>query len=102
MITQTTSKSIAGMVVVYLLLAAFSTGCSNIQLLSDKNGEPTTTQIAVGDEITVIQYAGTVVTMTVGAISDEGISGDNEFVAFDDMRQVYRWRTAAANSPHSR
>ncbi len=45
-------------------------------------------QIDVGDEIKITRNDLTNVTFEVGAVSDEGISGDGVFVAYSDIRQV--------------
>ena len=45
-------------------------------------------QIEVGDKIKIIRNDLTDVTFEVGAVSDEGISGDGVFVAYSDIRQV--------------
>ena len=45
-------------------------------------------QIEVGDKIKIIRNDDTVVTFEVGAFSNEGISGDEVFVAYSDIRQV--------------
>ena len=45
-------------------------------------------QIEVGDKIKIIRNDDTDVTFKVSAISDEGISGDEVFVRYSDIRQV--------------
>ena len=46
-------------------------------------------QISVGDKIKIMRNDNTDITFKVSAVSDEGISGARDFVAYSDIRQVH-------------
>ncbi len=45
-------------------------------------------QVTVGDEIQIVRYEGPVVEFTVDAVSEEGINGDEMFVAYSDIKKA--------------
>ncbi len=74
--------------IIYLVLIAFTAGCTTMRSLPPTDAQSLASQIEVGDKIKIIRNDDTVVTFEVGAFSNEGISGDGVFVAYSDIRQV--------------
>ena len=74
--------------IIYLVLIAFTAGCTTMQSLPATDAQSLASQIEVGDKIKIIRIDDTDVTFKVSAVSDEGISGDGVFVAYSDIRQV--------------
>ena len=74
--------------IIYLVLIAFTAGCTTMRSLPTTYARSLASQIEVGDKINIIRNDLTDVTFEVGAVSDEGISGDGVFVAYSDIRQV--------------
>jgi hypothetical protein len=83
-----TSRLTVNKFIIYLVLIAFTAGCTTIQSLPATDAQSLANQIEVGDKIKIIRNDLTDVTFEVGAVSDEGISGDGVFVAYSDIRQV--------------
>ena len=74
--------------IVYLVLIAFTAGCTTMRSLPTTSAQSLASQVEVGDKIKIIRNDNTDVTFKVSAVSDEGISGDGMFVAYSDIRQV--------------
>ncbi len=74
--------------IIYLVLIAFTAGCTTMRSLPATDAQSLASQIEVGDKINIIRNDLTEVTFEVAAVSDEGISGDGVFVAYSDIRQV--------------
>ena len=74
--------------IIYLVLIAFTAGCTTMRSLPATDAQTLASQIEAGDKINIIRNDLTDVTFEVGAVSDEGISGDGVFVAYSDIRQV--------------
>ena len=83
-----TSRLSVNKFIIYLVLIAFTAGCTTWRPLPETDAWSLASQIKVGDKIKIIRNDHTDVTFEVGAISDEGISGDGVFVAYSDIRQV--------------
>jgi len=83
-----TSRKTINNFIIYLVLIAFTAGCTTIRPLPTTNGQSLSSQIDVGDKITVIRNDLTEVTFKVADVSEEGLSGDGVFVAFSDIQQV--------------
>ncbi len=83
-----TSRLTVNKFIIYLVLIAFTAGCTTMQSLPATDAQSLASQIEVGDKIKIIRNDLTDVTFEVGAVSDEGISGDGVFVAYSDIRQV--------------
>ena len=83
-----TSRLTVNKFIIYLVLIAFTAGCTTMRSLPATDAQSLASQIRVGDKINIIRNDLTDVTFEVGAVSDEGISGDGVFVAYSDIRQV--------------
>ena len=83
-----TSRLTVNKFIIYLVLIAFTAGCTTMRSLPATDAQSLASQIEVGDKIKIIRNDLTDVTFEVGAVSDEGISGDGVFVAYSDIRQV--------------
>ncbi len=83
-----TSRLTVNKFIIYLVLIAFTAGCTTMRSLPATDAQALASQIEVGDKIKIIRNDLTDVTFEVGAVSDEGISGDGVFVAYSDIRQV--------------
>ena len=74
--------------VIYLVLIAFTAGCTTMRSLPTNDAQSLASQLEVGDKIKIIRNDDTDVTFEVVTVSDEGISGEGAFVAYSDIRQV--------------
>ena len=74
--------------VIYLVLIAFTAGCTTMRSLPATDAQSLASQIEVGDKIEIVRNDLTEVSFKVNAVSDEGISGNGGFVAYSDIRQV--------------
>ncbi len=74
--------------IVYLVLIAFTAGCTTMQSVPATDAQSLASQIKVGDKIKIMRNDDTDVTFKVSAVSDEGVSGDGVFVAYSNIRQV--------------
>ncbi len=75
--------------VIYLVLIAFTAGCTTtMRTLPTNDAQSLASQLEVGDKIKIIRNDDTDVTFEVVTVSDEGISGEGVFVAYSDIRQV--------------
>ena len=83
-----TSRLMVNKFIIYLVLIAFTAGCTTMRSLPATDAQALASQIEVGDKIKIIRNDLTDVTFEVGAVSDEGISGDGVFVAYSDIWQV--------------
>ena len=83
-----TSRLAVNKFIIYLVLIAFTAGCTTMRSLPATDAQSLASQIEVGDKINIIRNDLTDVTFEVGAVSDEGISGDGVFVAYSDIWQV--------------
>ena len=83
-----TSQLTVNKFIIYLVLIAFTAGCTTMRSLPATDPQSLASQVEVGDKIKIIRNDLTDVTFNVDAVSDEGISGEGEFVAYSDIRQV--------------
>ena len=83
-----TSRLTANKLIIYLVLIAFTAGCTTMRSLPAIDAQSLASQIEVGDKIKIMRTDDTDVTFKVSAVSDEGISGDGVFVAYSDIRQI--------------
>ncbi len=83
-----TSRLAVNKFIIYLVLIAFTTGCTTMRSLPATDAQSLASQVEAGDKIKIIRNDFTDVTFEVGAVSDEGISGDGVFVAYSDIRQI--------------
>lgn len=83
-----TSRNPVNNFIIYLVLIAFTAGCTTMRPLPTTSGQSLSSQIEVGDKITIIRNDLTEVTFKVADVSEEGLSGDGVFVAFSDIQQV--------------
>ncbi len=74
--------------VIYLVLIAFTAGCTTMRPLPATDAQSLASQIEVGDKIEIVRNDLSEVSFKVNAVSDEGISGNGVFVAYSDVRQV--------------
>jgi len=74
--------------IVYLVLIAFTAGCTSMGTLPTTDTQSLLSQIEAGDTVKVVRNDRTEVTFKVTNVSDDGISGDGVFVAVSDIRQV--------------
>ena len=74
--------------IIYLVVIAFTAGCTTMRSLPATDAQSLASQIEVGDKIKIIRNDDTDVTFKVSAVSGEGISGKGVFVAYSDIRQV--------------
>jgi hypothetical protein len=74
--------------VIYLVLIAFTAGCTTMRSLPATDAQSLASQIEVGDKVRITRNDLTDVKFKVGTVSDEGISGEGVFVAYSDIRQV--------------
>ena len=71
-----TSRLTVNKFIIYLVLIAFTAGCTTMRSLPATDAQSIASQIEVGDKIKIIRNDNTDVTFKVSAVSDEGISGD--------------------------
>ena len=83
-----TSRLAVNKFIIYLVLIAFTAGCTTMRSLPTTDAQSLASQIEVGDKIKIMRNDNTDVTFKVSAVSDEGISGDGVFVAYSDIRQA--------------
>ena len=83
-----TSRLAVNKFIIYLVLIAFTAGCTTMRSLPATDAQSLASQIEVGDKIKIMRNDNTDVTFKVSAVSDEGISGDGVFVAYSNIRQV--------------
>ncbi len=88
MTTKTDARLKFNKFVVYFALIALLAGCASFETLPGTDAQSLASQIEVGDKIKIMRNDDTDVTFKVSAVSDEGISGDEVFVAYSDIRQV--------------
>ena len=88
MSTQSDGRLTVNKFIIYLVLIAFTAGCTTMRSLPATDAQSLASQIEVGDKIKIIRNDDTDVTFKVSALSNEGISGDGMFVAYSDIRQV--------------
>ena len=93
-----TSRLMVNKFIIYLVLIAFTAGCTTMRSLPATDAQSLASQIEVGDKIKIIRNDLTDVTFEVGAVSDEGISGDGVFVAYSDIRQVQVSQTSTVKT----
>lgn len=74
--------------IIHLVLVSIMAGCTTMQPVYGTDARSLARQIQVGNKINIIRNDESDVTFKVGAVSDEGISGDGVFVAYSDIRQV--------------
>lgn len=86
--SEMTSRNPVNNFIIYLVLIAFTAGCTTMRPLPTTSGQSLSSQIEVGDKITIIRNDLTEVTFKVADVSEEGLSGDGLFVAFSDIQQV--------------
>ncbi len=83
-----TSRLALNKFIIFLVLIAFTAGCTTMRPLPATDAQSLARQIAVGDKIKIMRNDNTDITFKVSADSDEGISGARDFVAYSDIRQV--------------
>ncbi len=83
-----TSRLTINNFIIYLVLIAFTAGCTTMRPLPATSAQSLATQLEVGDKITITRNDLSDVTFEVTAFSDEGISGGGVFVAYSDIQQV--------------
>ena len=83
-----TSRPAIKKFIVYLVLIAFTAGCTTMRPLPTTRVQSLATQLVVGDEVEIVRNDSTEVTFEVTVVSDEGISGGGVFVAYSDIRQI--------------
>ena len=86
--SKMTSRLTVNKVIIYLVLIAFTAGCTTMRSLPATDAQSLASQIEEGDKIEIIRNDLTDVTFEAGAVSDEGIIGDGVYVAYSDVRQV--------------
>ena len=84
-----TSRLALNKFIIFLVLIAFTAGCTTMRPLPATDAQSLARQIAVGDKIKIMRNDNTDITFKVSAVSDEGISGARDFVAYSDIRQVH-------------
>ncbi len=89
MTTKTISRVSANKLIIFLVLIAFTAGCTTMRPLPAIDAQSLARQISVGDKIKIMRNDNTDITFKVSAVSDEGISGARDFVAYSDIRQVH-------------
>ncbi len=93
-----TSRLTVNKFIIYLVLIAFTAGCTTMRSLPATDAQSLASQIEVGDKIKIMRYDGTDVTFKVIAFYDEGIYGYGVFVTYSDIRgvqvrQISTWKT---------
>ena len=83
-----TSHSTVNKFIIYLVLIAFTAGCTTMRSLPATDTQSLASQIEVGDTIKIMRYDDTDVTFKVIAFYDEGIYGYGAFVKYSDIRGV--------------
>ncbi len=83
-----TSRLTVNKFIIYLVLIAFTAGCTTLRPLPAIDAQTLASQIEVGDKVKITRNDLTEAAFEVGAITDEGISGDGVFVAYSDIQQV--------------
>ena len=92
-----TSRLTVNKFIIYLVLIAFTAGCTTMRSLPATDAQSLASQIEVGDKIKIMRYDGTDVTFKVIAFYDEGIYGYGAFVKYSDIRgvqvrQISNWK----------
>lgn len=80
--------------ITYLILIAFAAGCTTMEPLPATDSQSLANQLEAGDTIKITRNDNTEVTLTVDSVSDEGISGDGQYVPHSDIRQVQVSKTS--------
>jgi len=68
-----------------LILLTFTVGCSTFQRLPGTDQATITSQVAVGDSVKITKNDGEEVRFKVSEITDSGIGGEGQFVAYSDI-----------------
>ena len=63
-------------------------GCTTLVPLSMTVGQAMQTQLEIGDEVRITRKDGSILEFTMDAVTDEGVSGDGNFVAWSDVQQL--------------
>jgi len=74
--------------IVYLVLIAFTSGCTTMRPVPATGAQSLASQVEVGDKIKITLRDNSDVAFKVSAVSAEGISGDGVLVAYSDIQQV--------------
>lgn len=74
--------------ITHLILFAFAAGCTTMQPVPASDAQSLANHLEAGDKIKITRNDNTELTLTVGSLSEQGISGDGQFVAYSDIRQV--------------
>ena len=93
-----TSRLTVNKFIIYLVLIAFTAGCTTMRSLPATDAQSLASQIEVGEKIKIMRNDDTDVTFKVIAVSDEGISGDGVFVAYSDIRGVQVRQTSTGKT----
>ncbi len=93
-----TSRLMVNKLIIYLVLIAFTAGCTTMRSLPATDAHSLASQIYVGNKIKIMRNDDTDVTFKVSAISDEGISGEGVFVAYSDIRRVQVSQTSTGKT----
>ncbi len=93
-----TSRLTVNKFIIYLVLIAFTAGCTTMRPLPASDAQSLASQIEVGDKVKIMRNDDTDVTFKVSAVSDEGISGDDVFVAYSDIRWVQVSQTSTGKT----
>ena len=81
-------ESTASRLVTFLALVAFATGCSTMQPISGSDFVAITAQVDIGDKVKITRSDSSTIKFRVDEISESGIGGDGEFVAFDEIHTI--------------
>jgi len=71
-----------------LILLTFTVGCSTFQRLPGTDQATITSQVAVGDSVKITKNDGEEVRFKVSEITDSGIGGEGQFVAYSDIGEI--------------
>ena len=74
--------------IIYLVLITFTAGCSTMQPLSSTDLTTVASQVSAGDKVEITRTDGETLKFKVSEISDNGITGDDIFVAYTDILKI--------------
>ena len=81
-------QTTVGRLCVCLALLVFAAGCSTFQRLPGTDAETVKSQVSVGDSVKITKNNGEKVRFKVSEVSDSGIGGEGQFVAYPDIQEI--------------
>lgn len=73
---------------VAIVLITFATACTSMRTIPVTDSSGIAAHLSIGDKVQATQSDGRVTEFIVSDITDVGIGGDGEFVAYDDIQSL--------------